>query len=89
MGVRSFFDRFVHPYVAMVVVVGIAIWFLSFFVAAAGLYFQRLAGEYQLAVLLFYYSGVIGTIGIVVIAACILYLGAIWLLRDVLGVIGS
>jgi hypothetical protein len=76
MGIRSFLDRFVHPWVAAITTVGAVLWLVSFLVAATGLAF-RTTDNTLLTVELFLTSGVIGVFGTAVVAACALYLAGI------------
>jgi|GEM_PF-2362197 len=74
MSLRSFLDRFVHPWVAAVALAGAAIWFLAFVVAAAGLAIRYLGNDPHLFFLLFAISGWMGLAGMALLAVCGLYL---------------
>jgi hypothetical protein len=74
MSLRSFLDRFVHPWVAAVALVGVGIWLLAFVVAAAGLVIRYVGTDLLLAFQLFFTSGIVGLIGMAVLSVCGLYL---------------
>jgi steroid 5-alpha reductase family enzyme len=74
--VRSFFDRFVHPRLAAIVLAGIVLWGVSFLIAATGLV-MRSTGDPLLAVQLFFLSGIVGVGGMTIIAVCVLWLGCL------------
>jgi len=67
----AFFDRFVHPRVARVATTGAALWAGSFLVAAAGLGVRD--SQPNAAATLFFLSGIVGLVGMVVLAGCGLY----------------
>lgn len=67
----SFFDRFVHPRVARVATAGATLWAGSFLVAVGGLAVR--GSQPNAAATLFFLSGVVGLVGMVVLAACGLY----------------
>ena len=73
MSIRSFLDRFVHPRLAAITTIGVALWILSFLIAAVGLAIQT-RGSPLFAVQLFLISSVIDIIGIVMVVACTLWL---------------
>jgi uncharacterized membrane protein YqgA involved in biofilm formation len=72
MSIRSFLDRFVHPRLAAITTIGVALWILSFLIAAVGLAIQ--AKSPLFAIQLFLISSVIDIIGIVMVVACTLWL---------------
>jgi hypothetical protein len=73
MSIRSFLDRFVHPRVAAITTIGVALWILSFLIAAVGLAI-RTRGRPVFAVQLFLISSIIDIIGIVIVVGCVLWL---------------
>jgi hypothetical protein len=75
MTIRSFLDRFVHPWVAAIAIAGVVLWAISFLVAATGLAFR--STDAMLAVNLFFASGVLGVFGMVVLAGCGLWLAGL------------
>jgi len=77
----SFFDRFVHPRIARVATAGAVLWAGSFLVAVAGLGVR--GGQPNTAATLFFLSGVVGLVGMVVLAVCGLYLLGIRLRQTV------
>lgn len=77
----SFFDRFVHPWLARAATLGIGLWVVAFFLATGGLAGNRIPGN-QYEVLLFFYSGIIGTLGIVVLGVCTLILAGFFVRRE-------
>jgi hypothetical protein len=77
----GFFDRFVHPWLARAATLGFGLWLVAFVLAAGGLAGNRIPGD-QYEVLLFLYSGVIGTLGIVVLGICTLVLAGFFLRRE-------
>lgn len=85
----GFFDRFVHPRLAMIATGGVGIWLLSFFVAASGVIAEHVYADFGLAARLYFYSGVVGIVGIVVVGVVALYLVVLWFLRDVLSIVPS
>ena len=78
MDERPFFDRFTHPRLATVATAGAALWLGSFVVAAAGLGL-RAAGRALLGARLFFLSGLVGLVGMLVLAACACWLAGHWL----------
>ncbi|AZH26577.1 hypothetical protein [Haloplanus aerogenes] len=68
----SFFDRFVHPRIARVATAGALLWAGSFLVAVAGLVIR--GGQPNTAATLFFLSGVVGLVGMLVLAGCGCYL---------------
>lgn len=74
VSLRSFLDRFVHPWVAAIALAGAGIWLISFGVAAVGVILQETGNGSLLIFQLFFGSGVLGLIGMVILAACGLYL---------------
>lgn len=80
----TFLDRFVHPHLAAVAIVGAALWLGSFLVAAAGLWFRG-TGRAVFGEQLFFLSGLVGLLGMLVLAACACWLAGYWLLRRVRG----
>lgn len=70
----SFFDRFVHPRVARVATAGAVVWVGSFGIALGGLVAR--GWEPRLAGLLFFLSGVVGLLGMLLLGGCVAYLGA-------------
>lgn len=72
----TFFDRFVHPRLAVVATAGALLWGGSFLLGAAGVVLRGRAGA-ELAPLLFFASGVVGLAGMVVLGACALWLAAV------------
>lgn len=68
----SFFDRFVHPRVARVATAGAVLWAGSFLVAVGGLAVR--GSQPNTGATLFFLSGVVGLVGMVVLAVCGLYL---------------
>jgi len=77
MGARGFLDRFVHPRLAAVALAGAALWAGSFLVAAAGL-LLRGSGRAALGGELFFLSGLVGAVGILVLLACAAWLAGYW-----------
>lgn len=75
--VRSFFDRFVHPWLAGVATLAVSAWGLSFLVAASGLAAQA-TDRSMLAFMLFFTSGLVGAAGTATLVACALYLVGLW-----------
>jgi len=80
-GADGFFDRFVHPWLARVATLGVGLWVLAFLLAAAGLAGNRIPGD-QYEAWFFLYSGVIGTLGIIVLGACTLVLAGFFVRRE-------
>lgn len=72
---EAFFERFVHPRLARVATAGAALWLGSFFVAATGLGLR--ASRPGTAATLFFLSGVVGLVGMVVLGACVLWLAGV------------
>lgn len=70
---EAFFDRFVHPRLARVALGGVAVWLVSFGVAAAGLGVREL-GRYALGGLFLFLSSLLGLLGVAVLGACALWL---------------
>ena len=68
----SFFDRFLHPRVARVATAGAAVWIGSFAVALVGLVLRH--GDPTTAALLFFLSGLVGLLGMLLLAGCAGYL---------------
>lgn len=81
----GFFYRFAHPGLAVVSTVGAVLWFAGFVLAGVGVVLRP--SDPTAAYALFYYGGVVGALGVLVIAAVVVYLLGLWLLRDVLGVL--
>lgn len=84
---RAFLDRFVHPRVAAVALGGIGLVVLASVVAVVGVVQMNLGGEGGAA--LVGVSALVSLLGILLLVACGTYLAALWLLRDVLGVVGG
>jgi len=80
-GADGFFDRFVHPWLARAATLGFGLWILAFLLAAGGLAGNRIPGD-QYEVFLFLYSGVIGTLGIIVLGVCTLVLAGFFVRRE-------
>lgn len=76
MSMGSFLDRFVHPRLAAVVVVGITLWGGSFLIAATGLALQP-SGDAPLVATLFFVSGIVGVLGMAIVSGCGLWLGGL------------
>lgn len=73
MGIRSFLNRFVHPWIAAIAIIGVVCWGVSFLAAATGLVI-RSPDTTILTVELFVTSGLIGLAGSVILVACGLWL---------------
>lgn len=78
--VFGFLDRFVHPRLAALSLFGIGIWAVSFLVAATGVGL-RAVGSYDPAAHLFFYSGLIGLLGICLLAVATLWLAGLYVLQ--------
>ncbi|WP_336001346.1 hypothetical protein [Halorientalis halophila] len=76
----GFFDRFVHPWLARAGALGFGLWLVAFGLATGGLAARGTAN--RIAVQLFFYSGVIGTLGILVLGACTVVLAGFFLRRE-------
>lgn len=75
MTIRSYLDRFVHPWVAAIATAGALLWLASFLVAAIGLGIRT--SSPLLSIRLFAASGYLGLAGMGTIAACALWLGGL------------
>ncbi|EMA36722.1 hypothetical protein [Halococcus hamelinensis] len=75
MTIRSYLDRFVHPWIAAIATVGALLWLASFIVAAIGLGIRTSHPLWNIR--LFAASGYLGLLGMGIIAACALWLGGL------------
>ncbi|MFB6166260.1 MAG: hypothetical protein ABEJ31_13960 [Haloarculaceae archaeon] len=66
---EHFFDRFVHPWLAAATTVGLVTWLVSFLLAATGVIGENLSGYYH-SPTLFFASGLVGLLGILILAVC-------------------
>ncbi len=69
----SFLDRFVHPRLAAVAIVGAGVWGVSFLVAGTGVALQS-SGKFVLGAQLFFLSSLLGVVGILALGCCALWL---------------
>jgi len=81
-----FFYRFAHPSLAVVTAVGFVFWLAGFAIAGAGVALEATNPLSDFGAL-YFYGALVGLAGIVVVGAVVAYLVALWLLRDVLGVL--
>jgi hypothetical protein len=80
----GFFDRFVHPWLARAATLGVGLWAVAFVLATGGLAARRLLAG-RLSVQLFFYSGVLGTLGILILGVCTVVLAGFFLRRELGG----
>lgn len=86
-GVRGFLDRFVHPRVAAVALFGSLLIACAAIVAVVAVGLGNV-GYYGIEYTYVPLASLVSLVGILVWVACGLYLGALKLGRDVLGVLG-
>ncbi|WP_248895800.1 hypothetical protein [Haloplanus halobius] len=77
----GFFDRFVHPWLARVAALGLGLWAIAFLLATGGLAARDLLAG-RIAVQLFFYSGVLGTLGILILGVCTVILAGFFVRRE-------
>lgn len=77
----GFFDRFVHPWLARVAALGLGLWGIALVLAMGGLAARRLPAG-RIVVQLFFYSGVIGTLGILILGVCTVVLAGFFVRRE-------
>ncbi|MCO8244296.1 MULTISPECIES: hypothetical protein [unclassified Haladaptatus] len=80
----SFLDRFVHPRIAAIAIAGIALWGVSFLIAASGVAIEY-TGKAILSAQLFFVSSLTGIVGILILGCCVLWLVGVRI-RQVLSV---
>lgn len=85
---RSFLDRFVHPRVAAIALVGVGLVVLASLVAVVGVALMNLGASGGTGAALVGLSALVSLLGIVVLVTCGGYLLGLWFVRDVLGVVG-
>lgn len=74
MATGSFLNRFVHPRLAAVAIGGAALWGGSFLVAAVGVVLRRIGEHAVVSAELFFLSGLLGLLGMAILALCGLWL---------------